>query len=71
MDQVHVVRHKVLVDGQSVRRVAREMELSRNTVKRYLEMAAPVRVEHAEDRLVDLEAACNEALHEVIPPLQN
>ena len=46
MDQVHVVRHKVLVDGQSVRRVAREMELSRNTVKRYLEMAAPVRVEH-------------------------
>ena len=25
MDQVHVVRHKVLVEGQSVRRVAREM----------------------------------------------
>jgi transposase len=37
MDQVHVVRHKVLVEGQSVRRVAREMGLSRNTVKRYVE----------------------------------
>ncbi len=47
MDQVHVVRHKVLVEGQPARRVAREMGLSRNTVKRYLELAAPVRVEHA------------------------
>ncbi len=45
MDQVHVVRHKVLVEGQSVRRVAREMGFSRNTVKRYLTAAAPVRVE--------------------------
>jgi len=47
MDQVHVVRHKVLVEGQSVRRTAREMGLSRNTVKRYLDRPAPVRVEHA------------------------
>jgi transposase len=47
MDQVHVVRHKVLVEGRSVREVAREMGVSRNTVKRYLEMAAPVRVELA------------------------
>ena len=47
MDQVHVVRHKVLVEGQKARHVAREMGISRNTVKRYLEMAAPVRVEHA------------------------
>ena len=45
MDQVHVVRHKVLVEGQSVRSVAREMGFSRNTVKRYLEQPAPVRVE--------------------------
>jgi transposase len=48
MDQVHVVRHKVLVEGQSVRKTAREMGLSRNTVKRYLDQAAPVRVERAE-----------------------
>ena len=47
MDQVHVVRHKVLVEGQPVRRVAREMGLSRNTVKRYLDVPAPVRVEQA------------------------
>ena len=45
MDQVHVVRHKVLVEGMSVRRVARQMGVSRNTVKRYLELAEPARVE--------------------------
>lgn len=37
MDQVHVVRHKVLVEGLSIRQVARELELSRNTVRRYVE----------------------------------
>lgn len=36
MDQVHVIRHKVLAEGISVRRVARELGLSRNTVRRYL-----------------------------------
>jgi transposase len=47
MDQVHVVRHKVLVEGQALRKVAREMGVSRNTVKRYLARSAPVRVEAA------------------------
>ena len=47
MDQVHVVRHKVLVEGQQIRRVAREMGIARNTVKRYLERPEPVRVESA------------------------
>ena len=41
MDQVHVVRHKVLAEGGSVRRVAREMGISRNTVRRYLDQAEP------------------------------
>lgn len=41
MDQVHVIRHKVLVEGQSVRRVAREMGVSRVTVKRYVGGAPP------------------------------
>lgn len=45
MDQVHVVRHKVLVEGRAIRAVAREMGLSRNTVKHYLERSVPVRVE--------------------------
>src|SRR6516164_2420628 len=37
MDQVHVIRHKVLREGSSVRQVARELGLSRNTVSKYLE----------------------------------
>ena len=41
MDQVHVARHKVLVEGVSVRRVAREMGVSRNTIRRYLDQAEP------------------------------
>lgn len=41
MDQVHVVRHKVLVEGLSIRRVAREMQVSRNTIRRYVEGAPP------------------------------
>ena len=45
MDQVHVVRHKVLVEGRSIRQAARDVGISRNTVKRYLQLPAPVRVE--------------------------
>lgn len=45
MDQVHVIRHKVLVEGRSQRAVARELGLSRNTVAKYLEHAQPRREE--------------------------
>src|SRR5947207_2030361 len=41
MDQVAVVRHRVLVEGPSRREVAESLKISRNTVKRYLE-SAPV-----------------------------
>jgi len=41
MDQVHVVRHKVLVEGRTQRAVARELGLSRVTVKKYLTLATP------------------------------
>jgi transposase len=41
MDQVYVVRHRVLVDGLPARQVAREMGISRNTVKRYVDGAPP------------------------------
>ena len=45
MDQVHVIRHKVLVEGLTVRQVARQLGISRNTVKRYLELPSPMRLE--------------------------
>jgi transposase len=45
MDQVHVIRHKVWVEGRSERQVAREMGVSRNTVRKYLEVSEPVRQE--------------------------
>ena len=43
MDQVHVVRHKVLVEGRTQRSVARELGLSRTTVGKYVDQAMPVR----------------------------
>jgi len=45
MDQVHVVRHKVLVEKKSARSVAAELGLSRNTVRKYLQQSEPRRVE--------------------------
>jgi transposase len=45
MDQVHVIRHKVLREGLSVRAVARQMGLSRNTVAKYLQVPEPRRQE--------------------------
>ena len=45
MDQVHVIRHKVLVEGRSRRSVAREMGVSRNTVRKYLHLSEPRRIE--------------------------
>jgi predicted transcriptional regulator len=50
MDQVHIVRHKVLVEGLGVRRVAREMGLSRNTVRKYLGQSEPVRTPERQPR---------------------
>jgi len=43
MDQVHVIRHKVLIEGRGMRAVAREMGVSRNTVRKYVEESEPVR----------------------------
>ncbi len=43
MDQVHVIRHKVLLEGKSVRSVAKEMGVSRNTVAKYLKYPEPTR----------------------------
>jgi transposase len=43
MDQVHVVRHKVLVEKRTQRSVARELGISRVTVRKYLTQATPAR----------------------------
>ncbi|MEW6319668.1 MAG: IS21 family transposase [Acidobacteriota bacterium] len=45
VDQVHVIRHKVLVEGRSQRQVAKELGISRVTVRKYVEGAVPVRRE--------------------------
>ena len=45
VDQVHVIRHKVLVEGRSRRQVARELGISRLTVRKYLTEAVPIRRE--------------------------
>jgi hypothetical protein len=45
VDQVHVIRHKVLVDGRSRRQVAKEFGISRVTVRKYVEGAEPGRRE--------------------------
>ena len=50
MDIVHVVRHKVLVEGRTQRAVARELGLSRMTVGKYLGQAAPARKTEAGPR---------------------
>lgn len=45
MDRVHVIRHKVLVEGLSIRRVARELGVSRQVVRKYLKTSEAVRRE--------------------------
>ena len=45
MDQVTIIRHKVMRDGYSVRSVALEFGMSRNTVRKYLTQSEPVRQE--------------------------
>lgn len=65
MDQVHVIRHKVLIEGQSARRVAREMHVSRRTVRKYLAQAVPERHE-AEPRPRPVFAKVRSRIEEVL-----
>lgn len=43
MDKVYVIRHKVMVEGKSISAVARELDISRNTVSKYMVESEPVR----------------------------
>jgi len=45
METVYIIRHKHFVEGQSVRRIAREMGLHRLTVQKYLQQSEPQRGE--------------------------
>ena len=47
VDHVHVIRHKVLVEGRSQPQVAKEFRISRRTVRKYVEEAVPLRKETA------------------------
>src|SRR4029453_663551 len=47
VDQVHVIRHKVLVEGRSQRQIAKEFGISRVTVRKYVEEAVRIRKESA------------------------
>ncbi|MCK4515527.1 MAG: IS21 family transposase [Spirochaetaceae bacterium] len=50
MSQVHVIRHKVFLEGRSIRSVAAEMGVSRNTVRKYLTQSEPERVQRVARR---------------------
>ena len=43
VDQVYIIRHKVLQGGRSIRSVARELGVSRNSVRKYKREPEPVR----------------------------
>ena len=45
MDRIHVIRHKHFNEGHGIRRIARELSLSRNTVRKYPEHSEPRRLE--------------------------
>lgn len=67
VDQVHAIRHQVLVQGRSVRTVAREMGISRNTAKKYLGQPEPVRVEREarpRPKLAEIRTRLDELLEE-------
>jgi transposase len=55
MDQVHVIKHKVFLEEVSIREVARQMGVSRNTVRKSLQANEPVRQESKSRRKPVLE----------------
>jgi transposase len=55
VDQVFALRRKVLVEGVGIRRVARELGVSRNPVRKYLGEAVPARTPNAPRRRPVLE----------------
>lgn len=56
MDRVHVIRHKLEVEGKSKREVARELGHSRNTIAKYADSPVPERKPYAPRNKPVLEA---------------
>ena len=57
MDQIHVVRHKVLVEGASIRKVAKEMGiLTVGVVTKPFDWEGGRRMTNADQGLMELEA---------------
>lgn len=65
MDRVHVIRHKVLVEGRSRRATARETGVSRKTVDKYLVESEPKRKEKA-PRAAPKRAETAQAIAEIL-----
>jgi transposase len=65
MEDVYVVKRRVLVEGVPIRRLAREMGISRNTIRRYLGGAEP-RVRVASKRRRPVREAIEAALESVL-----
>src|SRR5918994_2548295 len=66
MDLVHVVRHKVLVEGRTQRAVARELGLARVTVRKYLDQAVPSRQSETTPRPRPVWDAVAERVHALL-----
>lgn len=47
MEPVTIIRHKVKNEGRSIRSIAKELGISRNTVRKYLKMSEPQRIENS------------------------
>ena len=65
MEQVHVIRHKVHIEGHSIRRVAKALGLSRTTVAKYLTQSAPAR-RQSPPRAAPVRALCAARIDELI-----
>lgn len=66
MDQVHVIRHKVRVEKLSVRQVAKDLGISRNTVRRYLRDETPIGERRAPARPTPVRDAVADRVHALL-----
>jgi transposase len=66
MDQIHVIRHKVRVEKLSVRQAAKDLGISRNTVRRYLRDETPIGERRASARPTPVRDAVADRVHALL-----